>query len=95
MPEYVFVFSVDRGEPDPCTRTSNFGGRVYDNDRRAVAAAIIMFKNRTCDANDELKIYDGRVNGWGTVVGHDGGDPRYLGMVAYDASGDRFRFFPC
>jgi len=85
---YVFEFHIDRGEPDPCTRVSLFGGRSYANDRRAISGAVIMFRNRTTDANDELWVYQGRVNGWGAI--DDGA--RLVGKVAYNQLGTGFSF---
>jgi len=87
---YCFEWSVD--SPDQHF-TSIFGGRVYKNDQRAIAAALVMFRHRTSDPNDELHVYEGRKNGWGCVEGWDGGDPRYIGKVAYNELGTAWKFY--
>lgn len=90
MNSYAFEFSVQRGDRESSEVWSD---RVYRDDGRAVAAARRMFAGRTQDANDELMIYEGRKNGWGCVEGHNGGDPRYVGKIAYGALGNGYQFF--
>jgi len=85
MPSYVFEFSAQRGERE---FSQCWSARVYENDAGAIRSARRMFRNRTDDANDELAIYEGQKNGWGSA------DGRYVGKVAYNSLGTATTFIP-
>lgn len=80
MPSYVFEFDAEE--------RGNYaaGGRVYKSDATAIAAGKRFYAGRHEDRNDELTIWEGRVNGWGNPEG------RVVGKVCYDLLGNGFRF---
>lgn len=81
---YVFEFSRQASEVES---SECWSPRFYRDDRQAVRAAQTMFRNRASDANDELAIYQGRKNWWGSAEG------RYVGKIAYNALGTGTQFF--
>ena len=80
MTSYVFEFDTER-RGSHCV-----GGRVYKSDATAIAAARRYYINRHTDMNDELTIWEGRVNGWGDAEG------RIVGKICYDCLGLGPRF---
>ena len=81
MPAYAFEW---RRETQGRERTTNYANRQYNNDKTACRAAMTMFRHRTKDPNDELYIYEGFVNGWGSIEG------RLVGKIAYNPLGTAY-----
>jgi hypothetical protein len=60
------------------------GAREYLSDKTACLAARAMLRKRTSSPRDELHVYRGRVNGWGSIEG------RCIGKVMHDPNGTGF-----
>jgi hypothetical protein len=81
MPSYALEWSRESGGRE---RTEVWSGRVYKSDASAIRAAMALFRHRSSDCNDELCIYEGRVNGWGSI------DGRLVAKIVYDQLGGSF-----